>query len=123
MNNETDKKIREYFKTFTPVEIGDSTYLFGINFDTAPMEIILDSLIALYQEVKDLRELIDSNFREDSEEKILVPKDQTTQQIVIENYYRKTCVLQKALSNTNVLISLKARIREKQREEESKSIK
>lgn len=114
------KQIREHFKTFTPIDIADATHLFGINFDTDSIESILDSVIALYREVKNLRDLIGSNFMEDSEEKVLVPKDKATQDIVIENCYRKQVVLNKALSNEYVLKMVKARIKEQEKECEEK---
>lgn len=118
-----EQQIRDHFKTFTPVEIADSTYLFGINFDTDSIESILDSVIALYREVKELRDLIASDFRKDSEERVLVPRERETQNIVIENCYRKECALNKALSNRYVFESVKRRLAEKSREEKQENVK
>ena len=118
-----EQHIREHFKTFTSTDIADSTYLFGINFDTDSIESILDSVIALYQEVKMLSDIIDSDFRKDSEVKVLVPKTQETQNIVIENCYRKEAALNKALSNPYVLESVKKRLTEKSREEKQNNSK
>lgn len=118
-----EQQIREHFKTFTPIEIADSTYLFGINFDTDPIESILDSVIALYREVKTLKELVDSDFKKDSDIKVLVPKTQETQTIVIQNYYRKESALNKALSNEYVFEGVKQRLIETTREEKQNNTK
>lgn len=118
-----EQQIREHFKTFTPIDIADSTYLFGINFDTDSIESILDNVIALYREVKELRDIIDSDFRKDSEEKVLVPRGRETQSIVIENCYRKESALNKALSNQYVLESVRKRLAEKSREEKQENSK
>ena len=118
-----EQQIREHFKTFTPIEIADSTYLFGINFDTDPIESILDSVIALYREVKTLKELDDTDFKKDSDIKVLVPKTQETQTIVIQNYYRKESALNKALSNEYVFEGVKQRLIETTREEKQNNTK
>lgn len=118
-----EQQIREHFKNFTPIDIADSTYLFGINFDTDSIESILDNVIALYREVKELRDIIDSDFRKDSEERVLVPRDRETQNIVIENCYRKESALNKALSNQYVLESVRKRLAEKSREEKQENSK
>lgn len=118
-----EQQIREHFKTFTPIEIADSTYLFGINFDTDPIESILDSVIALFREVKELRDIVDSDFRKDSEEKVLVPRDRETQNIVIQNCYRKESALNKALSNKYVFEGVKQRLIETTHEEKQNNTK
>lgn len=93
-----DEKIRSYLKSLTDADISDSTFFIGIDFNTASMDDILDSIIALSENVYDLKKIIDSDFKGTSEDKVLLPKSSATQSIVIENYERKRNVLYKVLA-------------------------
>ena len=96
----TEQNIRNYLKTFTVEDIANSVYLFGVNFDTEPIESIMQSLNALYEEVKTLKGMIEKDFKPQNGE--LLPRDPMTQAGVIQDCYRKESALLKALSNTDI---------------------
>lgn len=98
LDMKNDKRIRTYLKSLTDADISDSTFFIGIDFNTASMDDILDSIIALSENVCDLKKIVDSDFKGTSEDKVLLPKSSTTQSIVIENYERKRNVLYKVLA-------------------------
>ena len=114
----SENEIREHLKALTPKDIADSTYLFGVDFENEPIESILDSIISLYDETKQLNKIIESDFGKNNEEKILLPQSRETQSIVIENYSRKYDALEKILSNPYVADEVAKRIKEQRNKKE-----
>lgn len=100
--NTTEQNIRNYLKTFTVEDIANSVYLFGINFDTAPIDYIMQSLSSLYEEVRVLKDMVDRDFNQKDGELVRLPKDRASQEVVIRDYYRKESALLKALSNEDI---------------------
>lgn len=98
--NTTEQNIRNYLKTFTDEDIANSVYLYDINFDTAPIDYIMQSLISLYKEVSALKAIVDRNFEPLDGE--FLPKDPVIQAGIIQDYYRKESALSKALSNEDI---------------------
>lgn len=98
--NTTELNIRNYLKTFSVEDIANSVYLFGINFDTAPIDTIIESLDSLYEEVKTLKSMIDRNFESQNGE--LLPKSPMVQAGIAQDCYRKESALLKALSNQDI---------------------
>ena len=100
--HEHDQEIRNHFNTFTVEEIANSTYFNGIDFNTESIESIMSYLNALFENVKTLSEMIDRNFKQKNDEHVLLPRDHNTQEIIGRDYYEKSAVLSKALSNKYV---------------------
>ena len=100
--NTTEQNIRNYLKTFTVEDIANSVYLFGIDFDTAPIDDIMQSLSSLYKEVMGLKDMVDRDFNQKDGELVLLPKDRASQEVVIRDYSRKESALLKALSNEDI---------------------
>ena len=96
-NNESI--IREHLKSLSVEDIADSTYLFGVNFDTESLDSIFSKLITIYETVMTLKSMIDNNFQNEDGPKILMPSTPQTQSIIIRDYYSKRAVLEKILSN------------------------
>ena len=44
-----EQNVRNYLKSFTVEDIANSVYLFGMDFDTVPIELIMESLGTLYE--------------------------------------------------------------------------
>ena len=97
--HEHDQEIRNHFNTFTVEEIANSTYFNGIDFNTEPIESIMSYLNDLFENVKTLSKMIDRNFKQKNDEHVLLPSDHNTQKIIGRDYYEKSAVLSKALSN------------------------
>lgn len=97
---DTELNIRNYFKTFTAEDLANSIYLFDINFDTVPIESIMQALNSLYEEVKDLKAIIDRDFQSQNGE--LLPKNPMIQSTIIQDCYKKEAALLKSLSNSDV---------------------
>lgn len=102
----TEQNIRKYLKTFTYEDIVNSIYLFGVDFDTASIDDIMQSLCSLYKEVSDLKVMVDRNFEPLDGERL--PKDPRVQAVIIQDYDIKKTVLLKALSNTDIYNALKS---------------
>ena len=98
----TEQNIRNYLKTLTVEDIADSVYLFGMDFDKAPMIDIMEALSSLYEEVKVLEGMVERNFEQEEGKHVLIPKDRYTQDTVIRNYNRKKAALEKVLRNKNI---------------------
>lgn len=98
----SEQNIRNYFKTFTQEDLANSVYLFGIDFDKESLDTIFGYLIALYNEVVILKDMINRDFEQREGEHVLLPKDPKIQTIIIQDYFRKEAALQKALNNEDV---------------------
>lgn len=112
-----DEGIRSYLKSLTDADISDSTFFIGIDFNTASVDDILDSIIALSENVSDLKKIVDSDFKGTSEDKVLLPKSSATQSIVIENYERKRNVLYKVLALPAIKDAIMKRLDQRKIEE------
>jgi hypothetical protein len=88
--------IREYLKKLTVEDIADSVYLFGIDFDSEPLDSIMSALSGLFEEVQTLRGMINRDFEPQNGE--LLPKSYEVQSGIIEDCYRKESALLKILS-------------------------
>ena len=95
-----ESKIREYLKTLDYVDIANSTFLFGVDFDNDSIEHIMAMIMSLYINVKNLKSIIDRNFKPVDGE--LLPKDPTVQAMIIRDYYAKESALNKVLNNDDV---------------------
>ncbi len=95
-----ESKIREYLKTLDYVDIANSTFLFGVDFDNDSIDQIMKSISALYMNVMSLKDLIDRDFKPVGGE--LLPKDPETQSIIIRDYNAKESALYKVLNNDDV---------------------
>ena len=98
--NIREENIRSFFRTFSVEDIVNSDYLFGIDFAHDSINIIMESLSLLYEEVKELRKMIDSNF--ETYPKILNPQSSEVQVTVAQDLSKKEFVLLKALGNRDV---------------------
>ena len=98
----TEQNIRNYLKTLTVEDIADSVYLFGIDFDKAPMIDIMGALSSLYEEVKVLEGMVARDFEQEEGKLVRLPKDKYTKDVVIRNYSRKRAALAKVLRNKNI---------------------
>ena len=95
-----EQNIRNYLKSFTVEDIANSVYLFGIDFDTVSIDYIMESLNALYEEVKTLKAMVDRDFKPLNGE--LLPKDPVVQTGIIQDLYKKESALLKALGNKDI---------------------
>ena len=95
-----EQNVRNYLKSFTVEDIANSVYLFGMDFDTVPIELIMESLGTLYEEVKTLKGMIDRDFNPVNGE--ILPKDPVIQSNIIQDCFKKESALLKALSNKDV---------------------
>lgn len=107
-----DKIIREHLKTLTVEDISDSTYLFGVDFDTDSLDTIFNKLITIYDNVKTLRGMIDNDFKSPDDIKILMPSTPQTKSVIIQDCARKESALEKALANPTVYDEFVARLSE-----------
>lgn len=92
--------IRNYLKTLSVEDIANSVYMYGINFDTATIDLIISSINSLYEEVITLDRIVESGFV--SETGARLPKDSKNQEIIIQDYSKKKDALLKILSNKNI---------------------
>lgn len=118
-NNEL--KIRDYLKKLTDIDIANSIYLFGVDFENDPIDSIMDSIIALYDNVIGLKNIIESDFGKNNEEKILLPQTRETQSIIIGDYSKKESVLTKILNNETIQERFVQRIVERKNQENKNS--
>ena len=86
-------KIRSFLKKLTNEELYDSEYLLGINFDKAPIESIIGSLVSLYDNVSILKSRIESDLKH------LSP-------LAIDDFYRKRNVLVKLMDDNRIYASI-----------------
>lgn len=70
-----EHEIRNFLKTLSVVDIADSTYLFGIDFDKAPIDDILERIIVLCNNVITLQDIIRKDFKEEG---VLLPQSPET---------------------------------------------
>ena len=103
---DTSDIIRNHLKTLTDEDIANSVYLFGRDFDTEPIDGILQALSSLTDEVATLNAMISRDFEPIGDVKM--PKDAKTQEIIIRDYNCKKDALMKALSNEAVYNALKS---------------
>jgi len=100
-----EQEARAYLKTFSAVDISNSTYLFNIDFDNDPIDDICSSIESLYNETLSLQRLIESNFCATNEDgdKVLVPSSPKVQGIIINDYIQKCGVLNKCFANDSLV--------------------
>lgn len=100
MYTENDKEtiIREHMKKLTVMDIADSVYFFGINFDTCSIDEIVSSVWSLYCEVEALERMVESDFQSDDDVKVLMPSSRETKTLVVQDYHRKKGALSKVLT-------------------------
>lgn len=118
--SQEELEIRQHLKKLTYEDLADSVYLFSINFNTDSLDNIFDSIMALYQNVKVLKEMVDSNFKSTDGVKVLMPSSRETQSVVIQDYVRKEFVLEKVLANKTVKSVFFKILSELEREEAAK---
>ena len=94
--------IRNFFKTLSNEDLANSVYLFGLDFDNISLDDLFGHLIALYNEVVILKDMVDRNFEQREGEHVLLPRDPKVQSVIIGDYYRKKGVLSKVLNNNDV---------------------
>ena len=99
---EKELAIRNFFKTLSNEDIANSVYLFGLDFNKISLDSLFGYLIALYNEVIVLKDMVDRNFEQREGEHVLLPKDPKVQSVIIGDYYRKEGVLLKILNNKDV---------------------
>lgn len=92
-----EQKIRNYLLNLSKNEKADSVYLFRLDFATCPIEIILSSIVNLYEEVNNLKNIIEERFQE--EDRTLTKEEAVKQAEIIKDYGRKSDVLDKILCN------------------------
>ena len=100
--NSNEQIIRDHLKTLSIEDIADSVYLYGVDFDKAPIESIMEAIYSLNSEVKSLGSLVERNFEQEEGKHVRLPKDRVTKNVVIESYYQKESALRKILSNSYV---------------------
>lgn len=103
-------EIRNFLKTLTVEDIANSTYLFGIDFDKATIEDILECIIVLYNNVQTLHDIIRKDFKEDG---VLLPQSPETQAVIIADYECKGSVLLKLLNNSSIKDAISKKLKEK----------
>lgn len=86
-------KIRSFLKKLSNEELYDSEYLLGVNFEKAPMESIVSSLVSLYDNVSLLKSRIESNVKN------LSP-------LAVDDFYRKRNVLIKLMDDNRIYASI-----------------
>lgn len=82
-------KIRSFLKELSNETLADSDYLLGIDFENAPIETIVASLIRLYDNVAALKLALDLNM----------PMDKITEKTIITDFKRKQSVLFNLMSD------------------------
>lgn len=103
-------EIRNFMRGLTVEDIADSVHLFGADFDSESIASLIDRVISLYSEVATLKDLVTRNFESENHDKILVPQSSETQSVVIQDYYRKSAVLEKLLSNKTIMTAVISKI-------------
>lgn len=114
-----EQKIREHLKKLSVVDIADSVYLFGINFDKDSMDSIMSAIFALYNEVIDLKDMVERDFESRDGEKVLMPSTPQSQAVVIGDYYRKSDALTKVMASKEIRSLLGEYIRREYTEQDS----
>ncbi len=104
---EKEEQVRGFLSHLNPLQLYDA-HLFGIDFETADIDRILDHIIELIAEVDDLKMMIDNNF-ENPEEKVLLPTGRETKTTIIRYYSQKAAVVELLMTNKNLveMISIK----------------
>ena len=98
MNDESI--IRNHLKNLSLEDIANSVYLYGIDFNSEPIDSIVRSIYTLYEEVTLLEKIVESNFV--SETGARLPKDSATRTIIIQDYDMKKDALGKILKNERI---------------------
>jgi hypothetical protein len=112
--DEKEKNVRNYLKELTMIDKKNSSYLAGVDFDTEPMESILRKIDSLDEEVDLLEEMIHNHFPSTDG----YPRPEPlSQQKIIEDYKKKSDVLQKIRRNWDLFQMLM--IYKSEREKES----
>ena len=92
-----EQKIRNYLLNLSKNEKADSVYLFRLDFKETPLETILSSIVNLYEEVNNLKNIIEERF--EHEDRTLTKEEAVKQAEIIKDYGRKSVVLEKILCN------------------------
>lgn len=105
-----EDKIRNFFKNLTVMDIANSVHLFGVDFDTCEISEIVDCVYSLFCEVKRLERIVESDFKSEDDEKVLLPSSRQTKEIVIQDYSRKCSALIKILECKEITAMLREKI-------------
>lgn len=98
--DEKEEQVRGFLSHLNPLQLYDA-HLFGIDFETADIDRILDHIISLIEEVDNLKMMIDNNF-ENHEEKTLLPTGRETKTTIIRDYSQKSAVVELLMTNSNL---------------------
>lgn len=105
-----EEQIRYFLLELTEEELNNSVFLANINFITAPMEDILDTIIRL---TKDVARLYDDLY---GEEKKFGDETSEIRELVKWDYLRKYHVLRRLLRNCYLSEAIDQRLLEKEEE-------
>ncbi len=117
--NFNENIIREHMKKLSVMDIADSVYFFGINFDTCSLDDIVSSVWSLYCEVETLGRMVENDFQSDDDVKVLIPKSRETRDIVAQDYYRKKGALDKALACKDLVVLVRESMKKEYEKQET----
>lgn len=110
IKNLKEEKIRTFLKTLTVMDIANSVYLYGIDFETCEISEVVNSIYSLFCEVKTLERMVENDFKSEDHGKALLPSSKETKSVVIQDYSRKCSALNKILNCPELLEMFRDRI-------------
>jgi len=92
-----DEEIRYYLSNLSKLDLANSVYLFKLDFMKCSMEVIISSIVNLYVEVNNLKEIIETRLNDKS---LVLTKEEAAKQVeIFKDYAQKSKVLDKVLAN------------------------
>jgi len=104
MINESD--IRKYLSSLSLDDVANSVYLYGIDFNNENLDKIFESILFLYDEVATLQKIIQERFENLDETQVLTAEESAMQAAIIQDYHKKSNVLNKVLNNNEIYESI-----------------
>ena len=103
-----EQEIRLYLSNLSKLELADSVYLFALDFMNCPMEDIYESIVNLYVEVSNLRNIIENRLSDDNI--VLTKEELGKQQQIFEDYSKKSNALDSVMGNNVIYESVITKI-------------
>lgn len=106
----SEETIRNFMKKLTVMDIANSVHFYGVDFETCEISEIFNCVYSLFCDIKSTERMVKNNFQSEDGEKVLLPSSRESQEVVIQDYYRKCDVLNKVLECGEIADMLRERI-------------